>query len=58
MGGRWAVRLAGLEDGQDVASLLVEAGLAVHRDDLLSSVLMEEEEIREKSRKRFVPSLK
>ena len=33
-GGRWAVRLLGAKDGQDVAELMVGAGMAVRRGDV------------------------
>lgn len=37
-GDRWAVRLLGLEDRQNVVDHLVETGLAIRRDDLLSCI--------------------
>ena len=37
-GGRLAVRLLGLEDGHDVADLMVESGLGLRRDELLAVI--------------------
>ena len=50
-GGRWAVRLAGLEDNLDVGELLLEAGLARRREDLMAMVETKEKEMNEPTKK-------
>ena len=50
-GGRWAVRLAGFEDNLDVGELLLEAGLARRREDLMMMVETEAKEMIEPKKK-------
>ena len=50
-GGCWAVRLSGFKDNLDAGELLLEAGLARRREDLMTMVETEENEMIEPNKK-------